>query len=176
MDVRVDCLCPPNAAGEVRHPDGDTVTLRDKLDLRASLGIRNVAILAREGDPDAANGEILAVLTEGYILAGVVAWSIVDAHGKPTEPTRAAIRETILARPDVGIVVADAADTLYMDTVLPLVVRASISSPATPTDGSTSPTNGSPPAPRKRSKRSSTTTSPTAAIETTSPSPAGASN
>jgi hypothetical protein len=115
--------------------------------------------------------EIMAALTETYLLLGIASWSVVDAKGKAVEPNKATIREYLLSRPDTAMTVGDAADALYSDAVLlPLVSRVSNSSPATSTNGSMSRTNGSAPKAPKRSKRSSTTTTPTDATATTSPS------
>ena len=179
MDVPVGCLCPPRADGGTRHPDGDTVTLRDRLDFRSATTIRKaIGLLGEDGVTDSA--EILAVMTEWYCLLGIEAWTLVDARNKPIEVTRPAIREHLLEDPAAvmeTMALADAADELYMPLVLlPLLARASKSSPPTPTPDSTSAPTDSPAKPRKRSRPSSTTSIPTAATGTTSTSPAGASS
>ena len=72
-----------------------------------------------------------------------------------------AIRTRLLTRPAEADAIAEAADGLYQEAVmLPLLRRAQNSSPPTPTDDSTSAPKDSAPTPLKRSKRSSTTTSP----------------
>ena len=38
--VKVECLCPSKPGGKVRHPAGDRIYLRDKLDLRSSLQLQ----------------------------------------------------------------------------------------------------------------------------------------
>lgn len=172
--VTIDCLCPPNARGEVRHPAGDTVTLRERLDFRGALTARNTIVLVKTDDPDASSAEILAALTEVYLLLGVESWSLVDAKNKPIEVSKAAIREHLLANPEVAMTIGDAADALYSEAViLPLLARAQSSSPPSPIGGSTSATTGSSPKRPKPSKRSSITTIPTDAIVTTSDSPGG---
>ena len=175
--VVIDCVCPPRADGQARHPDGDTVTLRERLDFRAALTARNTMVLLKTEDPDVSTAEILAALTEAYLLAGIEAWSIVDARGEPVEPTKAAIREHLLSRPDTAMTVGNAADELYSAAViLPLVALAQTSSPPTPTNGLTSaprPSSGKRPRP---SKPSSTTPFPTAVTGTTSASPDGDSS
>jgi hypothetical protein len=174
--MNVPCLCPPKDDG-VRHPDGDEVTLRPKLDFHAAVTIRNsIAVLSSE-DEQASIAEILAVLTENYLLFGVESWSLVDAKGKPVPVSRPAIREHLLSNPDVAMTVGDAADALYAESVmLPLLARAQRSSPPTPTDASTSRTTGRSTTRPKPSKPSSISTIPTAAIEATSVSLDGVSS
>ena len=177
MDVKIDCLCPPNARGETRHPDGDTVTLRERLDFRAALTARNTLVMVKQEDPDASSAEILAALTEVYLVLGVTGWTLVDGKNKPIEVSKGAIREHLLANPDVAMVVGDAADELYAEAViLPLLARARNSSPPTPIAGSTSATKRSTPRSRKPSPPSSITTIPTDATATTSSSPVGDSS
>lgn len=177
MDVQIDCLCPPNARGETRHPDGDTVTLRERLDFRAALTARNTMVLVKQEDPDASPADILAALTEVYLLIGITGWTLVDAKNRPVEVSRATIREHLLSNPDVAMVVGDAADEMYSAAViLPLMARANNSSPPTPIEGSTSATKPSTPRSRKPSSPSSITTIPTDATATTSLPPAGGSS
>jgi len=153
------------------------VTLRERLDFRAALTARNMMIVIKTEDPDAGVAEILAALTETYLLLGIESWSLVDAKGKPVEPSRAAIREMLLAHPDAAMQVGDAADELYSQAVLlPLVARAQRSSPPTPTAQSTSAPRPSRAKHPRPSRPSSITTTPTDATETTSLSPDGASS
>jgi hypothetical protein len=174
MDVPIPCPCPPKADGDTRHPDGDTVTLRDRLDFKAGQTIQWAVTIARESEAEAP--EILAIMTEWYALLGVEAWTLTDDHGKPLPVTRAAIRDILLASP-AAVTVADAADTLYMAAVLlPLLERESKSSPPTPTEPSTSAPTASPPKRPKPSKPSSITSTPTAVIARTTASRAGASS
>jgi hypothetical protein len=186
--MNIPCLCPPKVTrlrdGDstgpdhtaVRHPDGDTVSFRERLDFRSSLAIRNsIAVLSAE-DGETSVAEILAVLTESYLLYGIERWTLVDEKGKPVEVSKAAIRERLLSHPDIAMTVGDEADSLYAEAVmLPLLARAQTSSPPTPTNGSTSATRGRSRSP-KRSKPSSITTIPTAATETTSSSLVGGSS
>lgn len=169
----IPCICPPKG-DEVRHPLGDTVDLREKLDFTAALAARNTIIHAKTNDPGMSVAEVQALLTELYLLSGIESWSVTDEKGKRTEATRTAIREHLLTNIEAAVIVADAADEMYAEAVmLPLLTKASTSSPPTPEAPSTSPTIGSSPAPRKPSKRSSTTTTPTDDIEVTSPSLGG---
>jgi len=174
--AHIDCICPSKADGQMRHPDGDEITLRETLGFRSVLALRNEPMVLKTEDPDASTGEILAALTEGYLVFGVESWTLVDAKGKPIPVTRANVREHLLSRPDAAIVVADAADERYSAVVLPLLLRASNSSPLTPTSDSTSPTNGGSTKRPKRSSPSSTTSSPTAGTATTTSLLAGGSN
>lgn len=173
MDI--PCICPPKG-DEVRHPAGDTVTLRDRLDFRAATTARNTVAMMKQEDDDVSTAEILAALTEVYLLQGIASWSVVDARGKAVEPNKHTIREYLLSNPDVAMLVGDEADGLYSEAVIaPLVARASTSSQPSPTPASTSRTNGSGPKHRTPSKRSSTITTLTADTEPTSASPVGAS-
>jgi hypothetical protein len=175
--VTIECICPPKADGSPRHPAGDTVTLRERLDFRAALTARNTMVLVKTEDPDAGAAEILAALTETYLLVGVESWSLVDAKGKPVSVSRAAIREWLLSHPDIAMTVGNVADELYSAAVLlPLVALASTSSPPTPTNGSTSPPKQSSEKRPKPSKPSSITPFPTDATVTTSSSPDGVSS
>ncbi len=174
----ITCACPPKAEGEPRHPGGDIINLREKLDSRSALAMRWSVIQLKADDPDASVAEILGVMSEQYMLHGIESWTLVDEAGKPLPCTKAHVRTHILSRDLSDIMpIVEEADELYMGIViLPLAEGASTSSPDTPTDASTSPPTDSEPTPLKRSKRSSTTTSRTAATETTSPSPDGGSN
>jgi hypothetical protein len=167
MDVTIDCLCP-RKGDIVRHPNGDTVTLRDRLDFHAATSIRHSIALLYSEDSETGGGEILALLTEHYMLFGVARWSLVDEKGKPIEVTKPAIRAHLFGVPDAAMTVGDAADELYAEQVmLPLMARAAKSSLPSPTTASTSPTSSSSEKPRKPSKPSSISTIPTAATATT---------
>lgn len=168
MRVDIDCVCPPRADGEPRHPDGDTVTLRETLGFREVTAIRHgISFLENDGT-DTYTAEVLAVLTEGYVLHGIESWTLTDEKGKLLDVSRTAIRERILSRVDVASVVGDAADELYGEKVLlPLLVRASKSSQPSPTGRSTSPRKGSQASRPKPSSPSSTTTTPTDGTVTT---------
>lgn len=175
--AQIDCICPPKADGEPRHPGGDTVALRERLDFRSALTARNAFLVLKAEDPDATTADVLAVLTETYLLLGVESWTAVDAKGKPVPVSKAAIREMLFSHPEAAMVVGDEADSLYAEAVInPLVARASTSSLGTPTPASTSATTTTSPTPPKPSKRSSTTTSRTADIVPISGSRAGDSS
>ncbi len=172
----IDCVCPQRPDGSARHADGDTVTLREKLDFRSALHARNTVILLRQDDvTDAA--EILAALTEVYLRVGIESWTLADAKGKAVPVSREAVAALMTDHPDAAMTIGDEADELYSEAVIsPLVARASKSSPPTPTKDSTSVTNGSSPTPRKRSKPSLTTTTRTDGTGQTSPLHAGGFN
>jgi hypothetical protein len=166
MNVTIPCLCPPKD-GEPRHPE-DTVTLRDKLGFRGVTTIRWAVALLKENDADASVADVLAVLTENYVMAGVEAWTIVDDKGKPVEVTPAALRDILLDDPIASQIVADAADDLYLAVMLPLLNRASMSSPPSRKTRSTSAGTGSSRKRPRPSKPSSISTIPTVVTETTS--------
>jgi hypothetical protein len=173
----VECLCPPKATGEVRHPDGDTIELRERLDFRGVLAARNAIALLKNEDPDVSSAEILATLTETYLLLGVRTWSVVDAKGKAVEVNNVSIRQYLFANEEAAIAIADEADDLYRERIIaPLVRAAQNSSPPTPTNDSISPTTGPASKTRKPSKRSSITTIPMADTEMTASSPGGDSS
>lgn len=169
MDVQIPCIC----SGE--H-ESDTVTLRDKLDLFGAASIRNAILVFKANDPNATAADILAVMQEASVLAGVESWTLVDEKGKRIEVTRQAIRDHLLTNIEVAIELGDTAFGAYEAVMLPLLERAFKPSPASPTRPSTSRMSGSPQKPRKPSKRSSISTIPTAATETTSKSLAGVSS
>src|SRR4051812_49220185 len=119
----IDCICPPGGDGEPRHPDGDTVTLRERLDLRGALTARNAFLVAKAEDPDMGAGEILAVLTETYLLVGIESWTLADGRGKAVPVNRAAVRDFIAEHPEAAMVVGDEADSLYSEAVVTPLVR-----------------------------------------------------
>jgi hypothetical protein len=172
----VPCLCPPTAEG-VRHPEGDTVTLRDPLDFRTAVTMQKAVTILFSDQPGASPEQVLGVLSEAYVVHGVASWSVVDGKGKPVPVNPATVAATLLPHVAAAMAVADEADPLYAKAVLvPLLAKASNSSPGTPTSESTSPATGSPPAPLKPLRPSSTSTTPTADTATTSRSRAGGSS
>jgi hypothetical protein len=176
MNVTIPCPCPSKATGEPRH-DADTVTLRDRLDFHAATTIRKAIGLRFLEDPETSTAEVLATLTEHYILFGVEAWTLVDDRGKAVEVSKPAIRERLLSGEASVTDLADAADGLYASQVmLPLLVAAQNSSQRTPMDGSTSARKSGPRKPRRPSRRSSTTTSRTAGTGTITSLPVGGSS
>lgn len=175
--AHIACVCPPRADGSTRHPGGDEVRLRERLEFHAAVTVRQAIFLLNQDDPDADPAEILATFTEQYLLFGIESWTLEDADGKPVPVTRPAIRSFMADHMVEALAVGDEADGKYTETVLlPLVLKGQNSSPPTPTDASTSAPTGSTSTPPTPSSPSSTTTSPTDAIETTSPSLVGASS
>lgn len=171
MKVAIPCLCLG------RKHDGDTVVLRDRLDFRTAIAMRNTVAVLYAEEPDADIADVMAVLTDSYLTRGIESWTLRDTDNKPLPASRANIRAVLMAHQEAAEMVGDAADELYQAAVmLPLLRKASGSSPATPTGASTSPPTGSSTTPPKRSKRSSTSTSLTVVTEATSPSLDGDSN
>jgi hypothetical protein len=177
MDVTIPCPCPHKVTGEPRH-ESDTVTFLDKLGFHEALSIRNQIRVIRGEDSASSTGEVLAAMTEHYLLFGISSWTLVDDKGKPVPPSRPAIREFLeFIDFETAELLTDAADELYASVVLlPLVAKGQKSSPGTPTDGSIFRRNGSPPKPRKPSKPSLTITSPTADTATITVLPVGDSS
>ena len=176
MKVTIPCPCPAKPDGAARH-ESDTVTLRDKLDFKQATAVRNGVAYAKLDDPGISSAEIMAVLTEGYILHGIESWSLVDDKGKALPASKPEIRERLLADPFSAEAIGDAADGLYGPAVLlPLVQRALASSQPSPTAGSTSARNSGRPKPPKPSKPSSISTTGTAGTATITSLRGGGSN
>jgi hypothetical protein len=168
--VEVDCLCPN------RPHEKDTITLRETLDFRSAMTLRKAVILLKEADPDADTADILAAMTDRYVVLGVESWTLVDEKRKPIEVTRAAIREHLLSNQMAATLVGDAADAQYGEVMLPLILTAFQSSADTPTEPSTSPTTGSEPEAPTPLRPSLTFTTQTDDTEATYASLAGVSS
>ena len=169
--MNIDCRCPTRD-GSVRHPDGDTVNLRETLDFRTANTLhKSIQLYRHELSEDGATAsvpEVLAMLTEGYVLYGIESWSLTDEDNKPLPVTKGNIERRILTDITTAERIGDAADELYAEKVmLPLLQRESSSSPPLPTDESTSAPTDSPPEHPTPSRPSLITTSQTADIEPT---------
>lgn len=174
--VTVACLCSPRADGSPRHPNGDEITLRERLDFRSATTVRNAVGFARAEDPDLPPAEILAILTEHYIVHGVEAWTVVDETGKPLPVTKPNLRAILLRNDLAATTVGDAADERFGEQILgPLLAAASTSSEPGPTIDSTSASKDSPSSNPTPSSPSSTSTTPTVATGTITSLPAGGS-
>lgn len=181
MDVSIVCICP-RKDDEVRHPQGDTVVLRDKLDFRTAVTMQESVTVLRGSRPDDEEipaAEVLAALDEAYLVYGIESWTLEDAKGKPIKVSPATVFDTLLdpANLAAAMAVFAEAEDLYNPTVLvPLVVRGSSSSRPSPTTEPTSAESGPPLEPPKPSKRSSTSTTRTDSTEPTLIKPAGDSS
>ncbi len=177
MNATIPCPCPPKADGEPRHAS-DTVTFRDRLDFRGGMVIRKAITMLKVEDPESGAAEVLAAMSEHYMLEGISGWTLTDDKGKPLDADKSAIRAFINGHQDIVFDdLVDVADELYAEQVLlPLVRKASTSSPTSPTESSTSAPIGSEAKPRKPSRPSSTTTTQTDDITTITPSPDGVSS
>lgn len=150
MIVPIPCVCPGSPHAQ------DTVTLRDVLDFRTGKALRYRVQLLEE-DERTDTGLVLAVLTEGYLLYGIEAWSLQDEAGKPVPVSRAAIETRLLPNALAAEVASDAADELYAEAVMrPLLRQGWRSSQPGPTTDSISPTTGPEPTPLRLSRQSST--------------------
>jgi hypothetical protein len=173
--MNIPCICPPKGDA-VRHPDGDEITFRERLDFRSVAAIRWEISILQTIDPLVSMAEQFGAVTELSVLAGIETWTLVDEKGKAIEVTKPAIRERILGCP-YAQQIGDEADRTYQEVMLPLLLPGSPSSPPTPTGESTSPrtddsksptepedssSSTSSRTPRKPSKPSSITTIPTA--------------
>ena len=174
MDIK--CVCPPKPSGEARHAK-DTVTLKDRMDFRASIAIRNALALEAGDGGEIDMADILAILTERFIRYGIASWSLVDAKNQPVPVSQDAISRLILSDIDLATDIGDEADERYREAVmLPLLLRGQRSSQPSPTTGSTSPATTPSTKRRTRSSRSSITSLPTADTTTTSSSLGGDSS
>ncbi len=162
--VSIGCPCPGTP-----HSKGDKVTFRETMPFRSVAAMRFEIGQLGSG---ANYADILGLLSELYLVHGIESWTLVDADG-PVGVSRDAVETYILSRYDTAADLSEFADDLYTESVvLPLVNRASTSSPLSPTDESTSPPSASstPSSPNPTpSKRSSTSTTPTDVIAKTSP-------
>lgn len=173
MNLSIPCPCPGSP-----HPDGDTLTFRDKLDFERAMTVRNEIVRLVRARPG--QSAALASITKTFAIVGLESWTVVDDKGKPREPTPIAIADTlegldILAASEI----ADQLDELYAERyVLPLVREAPTSSPPTSTDELTSAPTESEESPVSvtPSSQSSTFITPTDATVRTSLSLVGASN
>jgi hypothetical protein len=161
MDVKISCVCPGTPHAE------DTVTVMDRLDFRGAATIRQLMGGMYREDPDASTSELAGLLVEHYLICGITGWTLVNEKGKRVPVTKPAVRAFLNDHPLEGFIVGDAVDDPYSEqVVLPLLRKASSSSPPTQTETATSPTSGSPRT-SKPSKRSSTTSTRTVATEPT---------
>jgi hypothetical protein len=155
----------------------DTVELRERLGFRAALTVRNTIIVTKSEDAQAGVAEILANLTEVYLLEGIEGWSIVDQRNKAVSVSRETVRAFMDEHPDEAMAVGDAADALYVEAVMrPLLKTAATSSQPTPITESTSAMTGSALKRPKRSRPSSTANTPMDGTGTTFLLPGGGSN
>jgi hypothetical protein len=169
MDVSILCRCP----GE--HGE-DRITFFDRLDFRRATTITKALSFIDNQDSATRPAEVLAVLSEYYLLYGIESWTLLGPDRKKLDVNPASIRSELLTHPDVDILV-EAADEQYQEQVLlPLVRKAASSSRPSETAKQTSPMPRSTRRTPKRSKQSSISTIPTDATEMTSSSLDGVSN
>jgi len=168
------CICPPKSNGDPRHPNGDTVTMKPKLDyLGLAAGTMAITVLKQQ-DSESDTADILARLSSVWLLEGIESWTLTDDKGKAIPVARSTIRAFMDEHFYEATVVAAEGTELYQASVIdPLVKRVATSSPPTPTTDSTSVSNGGSDKPQKRTRRSSITTIPTAGTERMSASPGG---
>jgi hypothetical protein len=164
MDVSIPCVCP---GAEVRHPEGDTVTLKDKLGFDDAMACKQ-AMLATgksDDDPDAVAVRLAAIVKQ-YVYSGITSWTLMN--GKAIPVSAQAIQKYILSDFRIANKVSSEAERMYNPVVLvPLAEWASNYSPPMQTAVSTSAKKGSTSSRRKPSSPSSTTTIPTADTATT---------
>lgn len=151
----------PSAPNIVTLPDGHVVTLHPKITLALGAAAMTIAratmreAFAAGGDPTGVLQAVVeAGLAEIYVRFGVQSWTFVE-DGVPVPVTADNIKR-LLPFEGGGKEVAEAADSLYSDTVFgPLVAAMSRLLPTMPTENSTPPIPISGSMPRRHSKRSS---------------------
>ena len=151
MKATIPCVC-----SKARH-ETDTITFRPRLDFRSGLAVRKQLALEKDDDPAMGAGEILAILTESYLVYGIESWTLKDTDGKPLEPSRSNIRAFLEAHPEEAEQAGNVADGLYQEQILlPLLRRASESSQPSPTPElmSPMPPNSGPTSTRQKSRQS----------------------
>lgn len=128
MDVTVACPCPGTP-----HPDGDTVTLRDKPTLMmGTTALGWAGQQASDGAPSTGH------ISEVYLTDGILSWTFVEEDGSPKpvndETLRWLLDDYALAYP-----VAEKAAEVYTDIIFaPLLAQISNSSRTGRTGASTS--------------------------------------
>lgn len=164
--VGIRCICPDPAT----HPGGDVVELQWPLPFPTMALLNKTVRWEKSSRPAGLSmPAALALLTELYLRHTIASWTL-ELDGKPIPVADENVEKYLMAAPLEAFEVADRADDLYSEIVLgPLIQRASPSSPAGPTEQSTSPAkaNGAASKTSKRSSRSSSSNTETTAIEAT---------
>ena len=106
MDVTVGCPCPGTP-----HPDGDTVTLRDKPNFH--MGTMALGWAGRQATDDIpTTGEIM----ELYLRDGITAWTFVLEDGSPRAVDDEGL-DWLLDDYELAYPIADEAASLYTDRI-----------------------------------------------------------
>ncbi len=128
--VTIDCTCPG------KPHEQDTIVLNPEVSL--PLGIAAAAVISRMTDQTTGIGELSPV----YLRFGVIAWTLVDANGKP-EPVTPERITARLTYANGGFEVVEAAAGLYSETVMrPLLAARARFLQALPQDHLTPRKNG----------------------------------
>lgn len=128
MDVTVPCPCPGTP-----HPDGDTVTLRDKPTLH--MGTTALGWASKQATDEAPTSGDIAEL---YLREGVLAWTFIGEDGAPRPVSEEGL-DWLLDDYELAYPIADAASELYTEAIFrPLVARLPKSSRTSRTTASTS--------------------------------------
>ncbi len=128
MDVNIPCPCPGTP-----HPDGDTVTLRDKPTLH--MGTTALGWASQQAQSAAPTSGDIAEL---YLREGILSWTFLDDKGQP-KPVDAAGIEELMDDYTAAYPIAEAASGVYTDLIFaPLVAQVQKSSRTSRTARSTS--------------------------------------
>jgi hypothetical protein len=124
-----ECPCPGTP-----HPGGDTLFLRPELDLQGGFTFTSAFA---DNTQDTAGMPLEQALGTAYLVAGIAAWTFLDADGQPIPASRANIAK-LRWTPAVGEVADIAARRYGAAALLPLVAGAQRRSAFSLTDHLTS--------------------------------------
>jgi len=140
VEVQIKCICPGSPHEQ------DTIYLRPKLGLSGGVALQGLLLRMIKEAPDTGiDADLLGgLMSEGYLLNGVVGWTLSDENGQPVPVSPQTISDKLLGDFQVAEPIANVADNLYYEPVLaPLLGRLRDSLQTSPTSASTSATRRS---------------------------------
>jgi hypothetical protein len=140
VEVQIKCICPGSPHEQ------DTIYLRPKLGLSGGVALQSLLLRMIKEAPDTGiDSDLLGgIMSEGYLVSGVVAWTLLDENGQPVPITPQNINDQLLLDFQIAEPISSIADDLYYEPVLaPLLKRLRASLQTSPTKGSTSATKRS---------------------------------
>jgi hypothetical protein len=140
VEVQIKCICPGSPHEQ------DTIYLRPKLGLSGGVALQGLLLRMIKEAPDTGiDADLLGgFMSEGYLVNGIVGWTLVDENGQPVPVTPQTITEKLLGDFEVAEPIASLADSLYYEPVLsPLLSKLRSSLQSSPTNSSTSVTKRS---------------------------------
>jgi hypothetical protein len=140
VEVQIKCICPGSPHEQ------DTIYLRPKLGLSGGVALQGLLLRTIKESPQLGfDADLLGgIMSEGYLVNGIVGWTLVDEDGQPVPVTPQTIGNKLLLDFEVAEPIASMADDLYYEPVLaPLLKKLSISLQTSPTSASISATKKS---------------------------------